>query len=277
MRQYEVSYNKVLAKERYSLQLRNLKRKVKILEVDKNDSCKNEQLLKQRFNKDQILAMRCKSTKFKKWSNSTITKALKLKSACGNSGYEELIKQKIPLPSLRTLIRRLENLNFDTGILEEAFDFLRVKVQNFKDAHEKDCAIFLDEMAIKPGRTYDAALKKNLGNVTLPGHSGVATHVLVIMLRGTNTRWKQTIAYFFTGNSVNGAAYEQILFNVINKAEDIGLNVLSITSDMGASNQALWRIWNITAGRYSKTQIFIQHPLDPERKIYIFADVPHLF
>jgi len=47
---------------------------------------------------------------------------------CGNNGYEELLKQNIPLPSLRTLRRRLQNLKFSTGILHEVFKFLRIKI-----------------------------------------------------------------------------------------------------------------------------------------------------
>lgn len=45
-----------------------------------------------------------------KWSNNTITKVLRLKFSCGGSGYEELLKQGHPLPSERTLKRRLQNL-----------------------------------------------------------------------------------------------------------------------------------------------------------------------
>jgi len=35
--------------------------------------------------------------------------------------------------------------------------------------------------------------------VTLPGHNGIATHALISMLSGLAVRWKQTVAYYFTG------------------------------------------------------------------------------
>lgn len=100
------------------------------------------------------------SRKFVKWSNATIKKALKLKFACGNNGYDEILKQKIPLPSLRTLRRRLQNLKFDSGILYEVFNFLKIKVDTFSSPHEKDCVIVLDEMAISPANVFDTSLNK---------------------------------------------------------------------------------------------------------------------
>lgn len=57
----------------------------------------------------------------------------------------------------------------------------------------------------------------------------------------------------------------------------MGLKVLSITSDMGPVNVALWRKWGIVASRNSRISNSITHPLDESRKIYIFADVPHVF
>lgn len=82
---------------------------------------------------------------------------------------------------------------------------------------------------------------------------------------------------FFPGESVNGRVYQKILFEIIGKAEKLGLKVHYITSDMGSSNQAFWKKNNITAGRYSKINNFLYHPLDLNRKIYIIADAPHLF
>lgn len=166
------------------------------------------------FNQDQILALKKKqvrkSTKLMEWSNSTLTKSLKLKFSCGISGYNELLRQGYPIPSIRTLQRRLENLKFDSGILHEIFSFLELKVASF-GPHEKDCVLVMDEMAITPGTSYDTSLKKYFGNVTLPDHSGLATHVLVFMLGGITSRWKQVVAYYFTSDSVNGDIFKNII------------------------------------------------------------------
>lgn len=231
------------------------------------------------FHRDQIEALRRPSTRFRKWSNTTVTKALRLRFACGTTGYEELIKHHMPLPSLRTLRRRLENVHFEPGILHEVFEFLSIKVGNFKDTHERDCVITVDEMAITPAKIYDPALKVYLGNVNLAGHSSekVANHALVIMLGGITRRWKQTVAYYFTGSSVDGRVYKDILYEIISKTEKLGLSVVAIISDMGAANQAFWKLCGVTAGRHARIKNYIQHPTDTNKKIYILADVPHLF
>lgn len=82
----------------YKKQLRFLSDKLK-----KNETNKSAKLLNSIFNNDQTEALSRKSTRFMKWSNPTICKALKIKFSCGNNGYEEVLKQKIPLPSQRTL------------------------------------------------------------------------------------------------------------------------------------------------------------------------------
>jgi len=268
---YERQYKNSVAK--MNIFKNRLQYVTKKLEMYEN----NTAILNSVFNSDQIKAMNRKSTKFMKWPNCTITKALKLKFSCGNNGYKELIKQKTPLPSLRTLRRRIQNLKFEPGILHEVFKFLEIKIQTFKNDHEKECVLIMDEMAITPSNLFDVSSNKNIGKVTLPHHEGTGTSVLVFMLGGISTRWKQTVAYFFTGKSVNGNIYHDIVVDIISKTESIGLNVVALISDMGPSNQSLWRKWNTTAGRHCKLSNFLPHPLDDNSKLFVIPDVPHLF
>lgn len=65
-------------------------------------------LFKKVFNDDQIYAL-THPVKKHGWSCKTIKNALILKSACGIHGYNELLKQNLPFPSVRTLRRALEN------------------------------------------------------------------------------------------------------------------------------------------------------------------------
>jgi len=75
------------------------------------------------------------------WLNSTIMKALRLKFSCGSNGYNELLKQQIPLPSERTLRRKKKSVHFQEGILDEVFDILQKQVSLFKDDRERDAAV----------------------------------------------------------------------------------------------------------------------------------------
>jgi hypothetical protein len=54
-----------------------------------------------------------------KFTDETIVESLQMKFACGN-GYNFLRdKQGYPYPSTRTLLRRIENVKFDAGVLYE--------------------------------------------------------------------------------------------------------------------------------------------------------------
>jgi len=87
---------------------------------------------------------------------------------------------------------------------------LSIKVSMLND-FEKDCFLVLDEMYINEGIVYDVASKTFLGNVTLPDHEGVSNHGLVFMLGGISSRWKQTVAYYFTSDSVRGHTFKAII------------------------------------------------------------------
>lgn len=184
------------------LQISNRIRRRTVKRLQEKDKCINDNkyylLLKRIFTDDQIFSMDHKMN-FRKWSNDTIQKCLSIKFACGNNGYQELLRNRIPLPSTRTLSRRLESLKFMPGILDEIFDFLRVKV-NAMEEHEKLCMIAMDEMAITTSNVFDTSSSQYIGKVTLPQHSGNATHALIFMLGGITSRWKQTVAYHFTGD-----------------------------------------------------------------------------
>lgn len=65
--------------------------------------------------------------------------------------------------------------------------------------------------------------------------------------------------------------------NFIEKAHGIGLEVHAIVSDMGSANQAMWRSFSISAGKYSIAANKCQHPMDDKRHLYFFHDVSHAF
>ena len=200
------------------------------------------------------MALSRKSTRGFKWSNESVKLALQIKFSCGGSGYETLLAMTYPLPSLRTLHRRLENLKFESGILEEVFDFLKIKVNAMKADLEHECMLILDEMSITCSKDYDVARSNFVGDVTLPGNSRIATHALVFMLGGIITRWKQTIAYYFTPNSENGEVLCEIIIDLVRKTEQVGLRVHNITSDMGSVNAGMKRAFGITCGKSCNCQ-----------------------
>lgn len=276
---YSKAFSKISNKNRLlkSKLLQQRRKGLKNLEEGTYIKC-----LKKVFTKTQIKALLKENVRSKtKWDNVTLKKCLKLKFACGTPGYDELLKQNFPLPSHRTLRRRVQGVIFKPGIQQDIFEFLKIKIEHFSDERERDCCLILDEMSIIPGKMYDVGSKGYIGFVSLGEGSStlstLATHALVFMLAGVNSRWKQTVGYHLTGDSVKGNLLAKEINDILIKATRIGLNVISVTSDMGSSNQAFWKEHNIIAGRYSEIKNFFPHPSDTTLNVYVIADPVHLF
>ncbi|EZA46377.1 hypothetical protein X777_00222, partial [Ooceraea biroi] len=186
---------------------------------------------------DQIRALTRKSNHGLKWSLPTIRDALELKFKWGIHGYMAFLKHLPIYPSIRTLQSKLQHVQFESNILEEVFNMLEYEVKQLQ-LQEKDCVIVMDEMAIKAAEMFDPSTQKFIGTCTFPTHSGIATKVLVILLAGLTTRWKYTVAYYFTKSidikykqsEVNptGSALKNIILNIIEKSESIGFQVHAV-------------------------------------------------
>lgn len=205
---------------------------------------------------------------------------MRLKFVCGTNGYEKIIQQGIPLPNIRTLRRRLENFQFEPGLSEKMFEFLKNKKHQFQNDNDIECGLIFDEMAITPQQCYNSATGSFIGKITFPNdkdNNKIATHALVFMLVGIGNRWKHVVGYHFTGNSFNSETLKQIIFQIINKTEEIGYHVNFITSDIRSGNTGLWRILGISTGRHSEIVNHVTHPFDASRNLYIIGDPPHVF
>ncbi|KAK6167127.1 hypothetical protein SNE40_021225 [Patella caerulea] len=162
----------------------------------------------------------------------------------------------------------------EPGVLYETFELLKLKVKSFTEK-DRNCVLTLDETALKAGYQYDKSGSCIRGSVTLPGHSGVAKHSLVFMLGGISTRWKQVVAYHFTGDRVDGTTMNPIIFEIIKNACEIGLHMSCVTSDMDSSNRAMQKAFGIETSVKSDTHKYrITHPCDPNRYLYFIFDVP---
>lgn len=135
----------------------------------------------------------------------------------------------------------------------------------------------LDEINISAGTVFDVSTNTYIGRVTLPGHNNndIATNVLVFMLASIEHRWKQTMAYYYTAKNTNGSVYKNIILEIIQKAEKIGLRIQRIVSDMGSANQAMWREFNINISRHSVVKNKCVHSYNETRHLYFFHDSSH--
>lgn len=189
------------------------------------------------------------------WKTEDIVRALSVRSI-GLKAYETARQSwKIPLPSLSTLRRWAANFSCNEGILQDVISVMKNEAESMK-TWQRICAVSFDEMSVASDVVYDKKLDK------LVSH----TKVQVAMVRGICDKWKQPLFYQFDKKMT-----KDLLFEIISSLENAGYLVYSMTSDLGADNQALWKALNINLENNS-----FPNPCKSDRSVYVFADVPHM-
>ncbi|XP_049272046.1 transposable element P transposase [Rhipicephalus sanguineus] len=230
---------------------------------------------------DQLQSLERSSNGKQRWSPSTIQKALKVRLSCGARGYAVVKELCTPLPAERTLQRHLEKNKFSPCVLHNILHCLSLKVKVMDD-HERHAVLMFDEIQLTTGLALDQSTGVVIGRPTIQLADGtlpedtLATHGLVFMLGGVTTRWKQTVAYHFTGNSFSSSAVKNVILDIIEKCEKISIYVDAVVSDMAGGNQALWKEFGIIVGKHCKASVSCPHPSDASRRLYFIADVAHL-
>jgi hypothetical protein len=82
-------------------------------------------------------------------ANEAMIKAYKMRLVCGSIGYEVVKELGQPLPSQRTLQRRIEHLKFFPVLFYEVLNVMKTKAKMMVE-EERRCVILIDEMAITP-------------------------------------------------------------------------------------------------------------------------------
>jgi hypothetical protein len=174
--------------EALQVENQNLK-KTNLEQEQQQKSAKNpeEDLISNFFSPDELDFLKRKTMRGKTWTSSTIKKALQLRFSCGRTGYENLLSLGYPLPAIRTLQKRTENIMFDSGILYEVLEAMSFKIKAM-NPQEKLCCLTMDEMSVKSSLDYDVKSDSFIGDVTLPHHEGIAKKALVYQLGGVSTR-----------------------------------------------------------------------------------------
>ena len=219
------------------------------------------------------------------WSVQTIREAFQIRYICGAQGYEFIRSLRYPLPSYRTLCDRIQQAPFKPGIQTEVIQWMKCKLQS-SAPQERDCVLMLDEMAVRKYLEYDKGLRSFVGQVSEDVSGGasatradsaiaLASHALVVMVRGLTTNWKQVVAYYLTGDSVQGAILSNIITRVITELSTVDVNVRAVVCDMGSCNRAMWRSVGVMATS-ERVVNSVKHPVLPDEQLYFLPDVPHV-
>lgn len=226
-----------------------LKAELKKGETEKK-ICEN---VKKFFTQGQIKKLEKDNNNTVKWKPADISSAISLYSA-GPRLYRYLLKKGYPLPAASTLRKWASTQELKPGLLTNVLSVM--ENLEYTD-RERLCVISFDEMKIKSCYEYD----KVLDSVISPSN-----YVQVVMIRGLFKPWKQPIYYNYDFpmdlNTIN---------DIIKRLENIKFTVVAIVSDLGATNSLLRKNLKITL-----ESPFFTHPSSETKKIFVFADVPHL-
>lgn len=160
---------------------------------------------------------------------------------------------------------------------------------------KKFCGIVLDEMKVKENLVYNkyagevigftklGSINDELlqleqeclkGTATNQEHPTIATHLLVLLIRGIFIKLNFPYAHFAT-SGVTADLLFPIVWEAIRQVEGIGLKVLFITADGASPNRTFFRMHKAT-GDIPITYKTLNRYAETERYIYFFSDPPHL-
>ncbi|KAJ3665372.1 hypothetical protein Zmor_000869 [Zophobas morio] len=185
-------------------------------------------------------------------TSMSTTPSKKGSTQCCPKAYRYLRQQcHWPLPGLSTL-RKWASSFIINGILHSVLYLMKEKAKTLSEM-ERLTVLSIDEMFIKDEICLDRSLEQVFGP-----HKTVQ----VMMCQGLFSSWKQPVYYNFDA-PVNKDVVKQLF--------ECKYIVVAILIDMGPSNMAFWKAKGI-----DKDHVSFVDPSDPEKLIFLFADVRHL-
>lgn len=244
-----------------SLQHENniLKKNLKFLKINNKKHQKYESAIERVFTKKQIHKVLNSEKKFVHWDSESIARSITLHSLSG-AAYRFMQKTNYPLPSRTCIKRWASGIELNEGINHDVLYMMEMK-GNQLEPHQKLVVISWDEVYLSP--RIDICKKRE--QVIGPYKTAQ-----VCMVRGLFMNYKQPIYYKFDQKLTS-----EILIEVITELWRIGYTVVSIVTDLGGGNPQAFKDYKI--GINENEQCFFIHPCDKNHKIFVFADVPHLF
>ncbi|KAL4113634.1 hypothetical protein QTP88_017219 [Uroleucon formosanum] len=140
------------------------------------------------------------------------------------------------LPSVRTLQKTTDSWEINPGLNDFLFKVLAVKA-NSMTMKSKECILCVNEMSLKSFLFFDFKRDEIIGfhNIGSIKSCDIAKSVIVLMIRGLHSSWKQPIGYFFIASACTGYDLQNIIFQTVQKLANISINVLVMISDLSSS------------------------------------------
>lgn len=187
------------------------------------------------------------------------------------SAFKHLRDNKhFDLPRTSLIRSWVNDLELAPGIKFSIIPKLAIKIETM-DKTERQCILMWDEISIKQLLEFNSKADlvegfQDLGE--LGRKDEFANFALVFMLRGVTHAWKQPIAYVLSHGNVRHTDLTQLILQVLDSLQSIGLEVRYMVCDMGSSNCAVASSFGVTVD-----SPFIERN---GQKIFFGFDPPHL-
>ena len=251
----------------------------------------HEDSFKRLFWEQQLEAMRLKDKRQMRWHPTLIKWCLNLKLISSAAYHTVRSSGVLTLPSERTLRDYSNVIEGKAGFQAEVSRELasEIKLSTLQDS-KKHVVLVVDELKIKEELVYNRHSGEivgfvNLGNINNKlielelqqrqvsdpesEHPPIATHMLVIMVRGIFVRLNFPYAHFPT-DKLSADQLFPIMWEAVQRLEACGLKVIAITADGASVNRKFFRMHGKES--YKTTNPFTSE----DRYIYFLSDVPHL-
>lgn len=194
------------------------------------------------------------------------------------AGYRFLMENEVlALPSIRTIRRYVSMVGFKSGFDKKLFSALERRISTMGD-FKRHGAIIFDEMQVRKSRKVDSKTMTYVGLTQDAGDDAreLADHALVFMFCPFGDSYAQPIGVFATKNATKGSVLAQLLLQAIVLMKEAGARIHGFVCDGASTNRSMWNMLGIN-GELERSCNSLTHPTDPERKVFAFSDVPHLF
>ncbi|XP_022107675.1 uncharacterized protein LOC110988468 [Acanthaster planci] len=213
--------------------------------------------------------------------------ALHSKSSSGYNILRQTGFMKLPHPSTLYAYTHFAEptTGFNAAMLQRIVDETKCCPE-----HERNVSMLFDEMKVKSGLCFSVRSGRVVGFIDVTsianevadferrcrgeGDPEIATHVLVLMLRGIFSSLHAPVGYYpttgVTSDQLYACLYEAILY-----VETAGFKVRALVSDGASPNRKFYRIHADKCSQSNPTYS-TTNPFDPSRDIYFVCDVPHL-
>ena len=245
---------------------------------------------KRLFWDEQMKAATVSDPRLMRWHPMMIRWCLNLKLLSTSAYHSLRTSGFIKLPSERTLRDYTNFFQSKVGFQSEVDLMLLQEAQLDKLPDYKRYVILLfDEMKVCENLVYDKHHVRVIGfvqlgevndeltqfeqNDSIGGHPAIAKYVLALMVRGVYSNLHFPYAHFAT-KDLNGAELFHIIWEAIERLEQLGFKVIALTGDGASCNRKFFRLHGDNEDEVCYKTL---NPYSDEtRYIYFISDVPHL-